>query len=303
MIRPSRAQHKWDEKRAVARAAGPSETLAAPASSNEQVRLNRNSLFGLVLLAVALVAIGAVAYVRLWRIASLSAPRLPMSSGARTVAIQDASDPQRGRLSGIVLDERAQAAPGVTVQAGNTGYPIQGALPSTQTDAEGHFALAGLLPGHTYVNAFKEAAFYPNASSNFWDGEGLAWVEVPVGGEVSEIVLKLKPAGRLQVKTMKAATRAVIDQFVVVLERDGEPNRGMGGGRLGDWWLVPTVPIRLCVTAAGFQAAWYGGDGTFERSVPITLAPRQILTARVSLRLLNRAAPEKDATCSSRRSR
>jgi len=262
-------------------------------------------LFRAILLAVALLAIGgAAAYVRWWRIALLDAPpvaHVPRTSGPGPIAIADASDPDRGRLSGIVLDERAQAAPGMTVQACNTGYPIQGMLPSTHTDAKGHFALVGLLPGHTYVNAYNEPAFYPDASSNFFDEDGMAWVELPTGGEISDIVLKLKPAARLHVKARNAVTQAPIGQIVVSLERDSERNRSMGGGKLGDLWLVPTAPIRLCVTAESFQAAWYGGDGTFQRSVPITLAARQVFTAMVSLRPLKRAAAE--STCSSRRSR
>jgi hypothetical protein len=174
-------------------------------------------------------------------------------------------------------------------------------LPWTQTDAKGRFALAGPFPGHVYVNAFNEKAFYPNASSNLWDGQGVAEVELPVGGEVSDIVLKLSPVGRLQVKAKNAVTGAVIDSLGVSLERDGAPNRGTGGGTWDDSWLVPTVPIRFCVTKEGFQAAWYGGDGSFEKSLPITVAPRRVVTATVPLWPLNRAA--EDSTCSSRRSR
>jgi len=110
------------------------------------------------------------------------------------VAIQDPSDPRRARLSGIMLDEQGQPAGDVTVQATPPG-PIAGILPHTQTDAEGRFAFAGLQSGHTYVHAFKEEAFYPNTLFNFWDGEGMAEVELPVGKEVSGVVVTLKPAG------------------------------------------------------------------------------------------------------------
>ena len=182
-----------------------------------------------------------------------------------------------------MLNERAQPAPDITVQALNTTLPFQGQLPWTLTDAKGRFALTGILPGHIYVNAFNEKAFYPNANSIFWDGQGVAEVELPVGGEVSGIVLKLTPVGRLQVKAKNAATGAVIDSLCVSLERDGASNRGMGGGTVDDSWLVPTVPIRFCVTKEGFQAAWYGGDGSFERSLPSTVAPRRVVTATVPL--------------------
>src|SRR5260370_33223574 len=80
------------------------------------------------------------------------------SGGAgQSVAIQDLSDPHRGRLAGVVQDERGQPVAGVTIRAMPPGA-IAGKLPNTRTDAPGRFALAGLLPGHTYLNASQEDA-------------------------------------------------------------------------------------------------------------------------------------------------
>jgi len=246
------------------------------------------------LLAIAALAAGTVVAVR-WR----AKPKLTDSELLKWTS--RATKPYQGRLSGIVLNERAHPAPDMIVQAANLDRPFVGMLPWTQTDAKGRFALTGILPGHIYVNAFNEKAFYPNANSIFWDGRGVAEVELPVGGEVSGIVLKLSPVGRLQVKAKNAVTGAVIDSLGVSLERDGAPNRSMGGGTLDDSWLVPTVPIRFCVTKEGFQAAWYGGDGSFEKSLPITVAPRRVVTATVPLWPLNSTAA--NSTCYSRRSR
>jgi hypothetical protein len=219
---------------------------------------------------------------------------------AQSVAIQDPSDPLRARLLGIVLNERGQPAVGVTVQATPPG-PLAARLPHTQTDVEGRFALAGLLPGHTYVNAFDEEAFYPNATLNFWDQQGAAEIELPVGQEVSGIILTVRPVGRLEVKARNAASGADVDQITIRLERDGAPNRWLEGSKQGNWWLVPTVPVRLCVSANGFEPTWYGGNGSFPGSMPITVTPRQIFTATVSLQPLARGAA-RDTTCFSRRS-
>ena len=155
----------------------------------------------------------------------------------RIVPIQDPSDPHRARVSGVVLDERRRPAPGITVQAQPPG-PLSAMLPHMQTDRDGRFALAGLLPGYTYVNAFDEERFYPDAGFNFWDGEAVAEVELPVAGELSGIVLTLKPVGRLQIIARNAADGASIDDIGTSLERDGEPNRSMGGGSMGNWWLA-----------------------------------------------------------------
>ncbi len=197
--------------------------------------------------------------------------------------IQNFSDPNRGRLSGVVLDEQGQRLSGVLVRATPPG-PIAGILPNTRTDSQGHFELAGLIPGHTWVEASKEDAFYPGVISNLFDGQGSVKVEVPVGGEISGIQLTVKPVGRLEVRAINADTGDAIDLIGVRLERNGAPNRGEGGGKLGNWWLVPIAPIRLRVEANGFEPAWYGAsDGSMEKSVPITVSPRQILVVQVSL--------------------
>ena len=218
----------------------------------------------------------------------------------RTVSIQDPSDPQRARVSGTVLNERLQPISGITVTATPPG-PLGAVLPRTQTDANGRFALVELLPGHTYVQAFDEEAFYPDTSFNFWDGQGVAEIELASGREISGLVLILKPAGRLEVKARDAASGAAIEQIAVRLERDGEPNRWISGSKMGDWWLVPTPAVRLCVEAKGFMAAWYGRDGSFARSRPIMLAPRQVFVATVSLVSLSTGVAE--ATCSDKRGR
>jgi hypothetical protein len=195
-------------------------------------------------------------------------------------AIQDPSDPHRGRISGIVLDERGQPLPDITVTATPPG-PLAARVPSTQTDSQGRFAMAGLLPGRNYVNASNEELFYPDAWSGLWDADGSAQViEVPAGGEASGIALTLKLVGRLEVKAKNAATGEAIDALIVRLERDGASNRFLEGSKMGNWFLVPTAPIRLRVGAAGFQSAWYG--------TPITLAPRQVLTVVVLLQPVSR---------------
>jgi len=197
--------------------------------------------------------------------------------------IQNLSDPNRGRLSGVVLDERGQPLAGVLVTATPPG-PIAGILPNAQTDSQGHFELAGLRSGHTWVEASKEDAFYPIVRSNLFDSQGSVKVEVPVGGEISGIQLTVKPVGRLEVRAINADSGDAIDLIDMRIERFDASNRREEGGKLGNWWLVPTSPIRLRVEANGFQPAWYGAsDGSMEKSVPLTLSARQILVVQVSL--------------------
>jgi hypothetical protein len=115
--------------------------------------------------------------------------------------------------------------------------------------------LAGLIPGHTRLNASKEDAFYPNTWGTFWDGEGTAEVEVPNGGEISGILLRLAPAARVEVHAIDAITGAAVGQITVHLEREGNPRRFLTGTKLSNGWLVPTVPILLQVRANGCASA------------------------------------------------
>ena len=86
------------------------------------------------LLAIAALAAGTVLAVR-WR----AKPKLTDSELLKWTS--RSTKPYRGRLSGIVLNERARPAPDITVQASNTTLPFQGQLPWTLTDAKGRFAL------------------------------------------------------------------------------------------------------------------------------------------------------------------
>jgi hypothetical protein len=151
----------------------------------------------------------------------------------RSVPIQDPSDSKRGRPSGEVRDENGNPVPNAIVKATPHGVISMTILPHTRTDAQGRFAPAGLLPVRPHVNADKEEAFYPDASPNFWDDPGAAEVEVPAGGEVSGLTIKLTPAGRLNVRAKNAITGEPVDAITVHLERVGSPNRSISGSILG----------------------------------------------------------------------
>jgi hypothetical protein len=136
----------------------------------------------------------------------------------------------------------------------------------------------------------------PHRGSAGWSSSGRArsasgWCDCQSyaawsGAELSGILLRLTPVGRLEVKAINDATGSPIDAIRIRLERDGAPDRYASSSKMGNWWLVPTAPIRLRVEADGFQPAWYGGDGPEAHSAPLLLAPRQILSVTVSLRPL-----------------
>ncbi|HEY1218073.1 MAG: carboxypeptidase-like regulatory domain-containing protein [Bryobacteraceae bacterium] len=206
------------------------------------------------------------------------------AAAQRNSAIQDPSDPRRGRLEGFVQDENGQPLAGATVRATPTGVILATIVPNTRTDAKGRFALAGLLPVHTYLHAGKEDAFYPNTSYPVWNaGAGSAEVDVPEGGEISGILLKVAPAARVEVKATDAGTGAAIHSVGFHIERDGSPERWMDGGHIGDWTLVPTEPIRLRVDARGYEPAWYSEGNAGGQASPLRLAARQVLTIAIQL--------------------
>ena len=211
-------------------------------------------------------------------------PLLYGSLLAQTVAIQDVSDPSRARISGVVLNERAQPVKGVTVEAMPPG-PVGAVLPHTETDKKGKFSLAGLIPGHTYVSAFNQEAFYPNADfGGIWDRSSVAEVELPVGDEVSNIVLTVKAVARLELRAKDAVTGAVIPYPAVILKLPGAPNSAFGGSTLLNWWLAPTAPVYVCVTADHYGVTFYDGHGASDVPVPITFKPRQVVKAMLPLK-------------------
>lgn len=216
-------------------------------------------------------------------------PLLFCISALAQVAIQDPSDPRRGCVSGIVEDENGQPLAGATVRATPLGVILVYALPNTRTDASGRFSLTGLRPGRTYLHAAKEDAFYPEA---VWSGgAGSAEVDIPAGGEISGILLKVAPAARLEAKATDADTGAAIHSVGFYIERVGEPTPWMGGGHAGGWMLVPTEPIRVRFDANGYKPAWYSEGNSGGQPSPLRLAPRQVLTIAIQLRQI-RMAPE-----------
>ena len=179
--------------------------------------------------------------------------------------IQDVSDPQRGRLSGTVLDEHGHPASGITVRA-TPHVPMAAAAPHTKTDAQGRFAFSGLIPVETSVQAFEEQSFYPDTDPfwKFWDGEGSAEMTVPPGAEAS-VGITLRPAGRLDVDARDVNTGQAIEQISIHLVRVDSQARMMAfADLLRNWRLIPSAPVRLCVEAHGYHAAWYGPDGAFK---------------------------------------
>jgi hypothetical protein len=209
----------------------------------------------------------------------------------QSVAIQDLNDPTRGRVAGLVEDEAGRPLAGARVTATPRGVPLAAILPNTETDAYGHFDLAGLLPRETDVQASKEEDFYPDARSNFWDRQGVAEVRVPVGAEVSGILLQVRPCACLEIKAFDATSGDAIQGFTVRLELDGAPNRWVSGATQHNLWLVPTAPIRVIVSANGYRSAWYGENGPTRQVVPIVLAPRQHFSITVRLRPTTKIYP------------
>jgi hypothetical protein len=155
-------------------------------------------------------------------------------------------------------------------------------VPHAQTDTNGRFAFAGLTPGPEYMSAFKESAFYPKWV--FWNPRpGSVSIDLPKGGAISDIVLKVSPAARLVVKAVNARTGAAIDSIGVRREGDGAPDQAINGSRMDHAWLVPTVPFRVRVDATGFESAWYSGDHPAGHSSTLLLAARETRTIIVSL--------------------
>lgn len=223
-------------------------------------------------------------------------------SGMRAMATRSPSmentEPAFGAVAGRVVDLDGRPIAGATVDIRPVDQPVvPGALPLAYTDEQGNFFLDGVTPGTHVIFASKEEAGYPSTYLAFFIVDPDAILKVNVNNkQVTESVLvRLGPkAGRLIAHVVDAETTRPVEEAEVIFYREEKPADYFSFGlnkEPGKFeHLLPSLPLRMKISAPGYDDWFYGQDGTKERADILLLAPDTTKELAISLRPMKRGA-------------
>lgn len=181
-------------------------------------------------------------------------------------------------ITGQVKDTYEHPIPNAKVLARLTPH-TPGRIPTGYTDPQGNFSIVVRNPGTYRLYAGKEELFYPIADNPYYDVDRIAPPEIRVGDKEiikAGTVLLNSQGAKLALRIIDADTGDPIDEVGIGFRRDDSPDGWLGTG-LGQadagkiTVLVPSMPIRMEVQAAGYKNWYYGGDGTVEQAFPLYL--------------------------------
>jgi len=203
---------------------------------------------------------------------------------------QQPSQAGGGTVEGVVVDPDNKPIKDASVYADNLSLPSAARPHTALTDAQGHFVVDGVLPGHIVMRAFKEADKYPMISGTFDEPIGEKTnpeLEMKVGDDFKGIVIRLGPkAGFLRFRVVDANTNEPIKGITFQMCRGDHPSDRrycMFGSARGDsTWFVPAfAPISVNVSAPNY------GDWSYRdmaaKSPYIALAPGEDRTLTMKL--------------------
>ena len=182
-------------------------------------------------------------------------PVLTINPGQKTTDIVIKMTPQ-GIIAGRVVDDEKESLPGVTVSVRLYSVPVQGqrfelSRKTGTTDADGAFAIGGLLPGRYVVSVAAPPStaspvkspslqshpeiyvttYYPDAT----DLAGTTPVEVSAGAQVRGLEIRLQrvPVFKISGKVVNAATGEAGSADVLNLIRQGSGAPGLSAQSAG----------------------------------------------------------------------
>jgi Carboxypeptidase regulatory-like domain len=191
-----------------------------------------------------------------------------------------------GSIEGTVTDEGGMVISGATVYAFSIRRPTASAIPSAETDAEGHYIFKRLDYGRYAVAPAKPADDYPTP----WHVPNCAhmkYPEIELSDENQSAKFDLrfgKKAGVLVGTVTDADSGNPIDanvEFRCIVD----PNEFVSGSGLTNARfrvLVPSdTPVSMTVSQTGFENWHFTRNGVVE---PILLAPGETLTLEIRLK-------------------
>lgn len=215
-------------------------------------------------------------------------------SGLRAVSSRiqrPESGPAYGAIEGRVLDAESNPLAGAMVDL----HPIEetviaGSLPVAYTDEQGRFFLDGVIPGTHMIYASKEEAGYSSSYLGFFIDPSVVPKVTVYNKQVTEgVILRLgSKAARLAARIVDAETNQPVEDAEVILYRTENPDDyfsfglNQSGGRFQQ--LIPSLPLKMKVTAPGYEDWFYGENGTQEKQSVIEVAPNTTKELLIALR-------------------
>ncbi len=201
------------------------------------------------------------------------------------------SGPVFGAIEGRVLDQEGKALSGAIVEIDPVDEPVvANSLPRTTTDEQGRFFLDGIPTGTHLVYASKEEEGYPPAYMAFFVGDKESIPKVTVHNkEVAEgVEVRLGPkASRVVGQVKDAETGRPVEGAEIIFYRENNPESyfSFGLNEEGKFQqLIPSAPLRMKVSAPGYEDWYYGKGGLKEQSEVIQMAPNTTKEFTIYLR-------------------
>jgi len=187
----------------------------------------------------------------------------------------------KGVIQGVVVDEGGSpvAAAQVTTSYDLDSKDVEvqmGAVPTFETDVDGHFMVTNLNVGHQYkVYAQKEEAGYPNMAVGFFNPKDEAVIATAeTQRRALDTRVRLGPkAAILSYDVRDNSTRKPIPNLTLYIKRMDEGDFG-GTGCVDNRCLIPSdVPVTVEFSAKGYKTWYYPGSMNKAASSPLATVP------------------------------
>lgn len=174
---------------------------------------------------------------------------------------QSGAPPSTASIRGVVVDFENRPVAYATV-FGVPDKDFRHQIRDT-TASDGRFTLHNVPIGTIYIDAYKESAGYPYSFFSFFkiDDRPVKITVLEGQQNPNNVIIRLGPkAARLSIAVMDQDDEHAIDGAQLRFSRDGIPGDYRRSARAKETLLIPAVPFRLTVEAAGYKPWHYGGE-------------------------------------------
>ncbi len=186
-----------------------------------------------------------------------------------------------GAIRGRVLDSTGRSVSGVIVNARSVA-PARGGVFATKSDERGVFSFSEVPAGEYKVWATKD-----ENDISFWFFNFAPWtvtVIVRDGLVTRGVTVQLSNTARLLGVAGDATTGVALSDAAIFLCRQEDPRKCASFLADRFRFLIPNIPLRIRVSAPGYEDWYYGSDGTKEHAEVLQLKPNTTKELTISLR-------------------